>query len=150
VRTNIPSDLWKRVEKRGADECWPWLGAVSSNGYGVISINRRDVGTHRLAYELTHGCVPAGLLVCHRCDNPPCCNPSHLFAGTPSDNTRDLYAKNRMPSRKGELHPLSKLTNAQREEIVRRRRAGERNMDLAIEFGVSRPTITRLEQEVMA
>lgn len=145
--TNQPTDLWTRVDIGEADDCWPWLGGCKPNGYGTLSIAGKGYSTHRIAYEVAVGLIPDGLFVCHRCDNPPCCNPAHLFLGTPSDNTRDMHAKGRLPSRKGERHPLSKLSNAQREEIVARRKYGERGIDLAREFNVSQPTITRLVKE---
>jgi hypothetical protein len=64
-------------------------------GYGTIRLSRRDVGAHRVAWTLTNGPIPAGLVVCHRCDNPPCCNPEHMFIGTQRDNLADMFAKGR-------------------------------------------------------
>ena len=85
--------FWSKVNKGGADECWPWLKA---NRYGQFYIgNGMAKPAHRVAYELTYGDIPAGLLVCHHCDNPPCCNPAHLFVGTVQDNMRDKISKGR-------------------------------------------------------
>lgn len=83
--------------------------------------------------------VAGGMKACHRCDNPPCCNPKHLFVGTHSDNMQDMRAKGRAPkvNNAGARNPNAKLTAAQAEEIVRRRRAGEQRRRLAAEFGVS-------------
>lgn len=80
---------------RGPDECWPWTGAVTGKGYGKISLAYRHRNAHRVAFELWHGPIPDGLLVCHRCDNRPCCNPAHLFVGTAKDNAEDMMAKGR-------------------------------------------------------
>lgn len=71
--------------------CWIWSGKTDKHGYGQL----RGRGAHRASYALAHGPIPAGLSVCHRCDNPPCINPGHLFLGTTADNCRDRSAKGR-------------------------------------------------------
>ncbi len=116
----------KKLNKSaGENGCWPWIGAVNRRGYGVTSINHRLVTTHRLAYFYEHGSFPDGLCVCHRCDNPPCCNPAHLFIGTTQDNTADMVRKKRqssgekhskaiMPGRyRGIAHYAAKMTEAE-------------------------------------
>lgn len=86
---------------RGLSACWPWTGQTDRKGYGRIRVgsmvdgSRKKVFTHRLALSLSGVDVPADLLVCHKCDNPPCCNPSHLFVGTAADNASDMKAKRR-------------------------------------------------------
>ena len=89
--------FWSKVEMRGPDECWPWLARRHEAGYGLFHIGRRAYRAHRLAFALSTGASPArDLMICHSCDYPPCCNPLHLFAGTPSDNTWDAYKKGRV------------------------------------------------------
>jgi hypothetical protein len=84
----------------GPDACWLWTRSRGGRGgherrYGHLQVNGKLAYTHRLAYELAFGPIPEGLLVLHRCDNPPCCNPAHLFVGTSADNTADRIAKGR-------------------------------------------------------
>lgn len=143
MRTNVPTDLWRRVQIGASDECWPWIGGCRPNGYGIFSLNGRNVATHRLAYELGHGVAPGDRLVCHSCDNHACCNPAHLFLGTNRDNTHDALTKGRLVFPRGARHGQSRLTERQVVEIRRRRAAGERGIDLAREFGVDPSTITK-------
>ena len=87
--------LWLNIDQLGGPEaCWPWLGK-QRYGYGQIWASGRLVLAHRLVWELTLGPIQPGLCVLHRCDNPPCCNPAHLFLGTKADNVADMMAKGR-------------------------------------------------------
>ncbi len=88
----------QRVIEVGPTECWRWRGATSDAGYGQISnYHGRRVMAHRVAWELYKGPIPKGLWVLHRCDNPPCTNPCHLWLGTNQDNIRDMDEKGRRP-----------------------------------------------------
>lgn len=90
--------FWSKVDRTG--DCWPWTGCKNWAGYGKVGVENQLKGTHRVAWELTNGPIPDGLHVCHRCDNPPCCNPDHLFLGTRSDNMRDAREKGRIAGQK--------------------------------------------------
>lgn len=89
--------FWSKVRRGSPGECWAWTAAVrrKNEGYGAFYLDGRHQPASRVAWILSYGPVPAGLVVCHRCDNPPCCNPAHLFVGAPKDNDADRVAKGR-------------------------------------------------------
>lgn len=101
---SVESRIWPKINWGNADECWEWMGARDSKGYGKISYLGRPHTVSRLLWTLIYGPIPSGFLVCHSCDNPPCCNPSDFFLGTPADNSRDMVRKGR--SRNGFLRDL--------------------------------------------
>lgn len=109
-----PSDFWGRLDRSDPTKCWEWRSYRTKAGYGQIWIYPKNQYAHRIAWELTHGPIPAGMSVCHRCDNPPCCNPAHLFVGTHQENMTDATTKGRMKPgavMPGIAHPISKLTD---------------------------------------
>lgn len=98
ILKNEPT-FWKKVDIRSGDACWEWKSAKNSTGYGLHGIKIDGKGrcflAHRVAWVLRNGQIPAGMCVCHRCDNPSCVNPAHLFLGTNLDNVRDMDSKGR-------------------------------------------------------
>src|SRR5690349_1152477 len=85
-----PEDrFWAKVETRGPTECWPWIGATASSGYGSFWLNGAAISASRAALILVTNDNPADKLACHHCDNPLCCNPAHLYWGTFTDNAYD-------------------------------------------------------------
>lgn len=103
--------FWSKVDKRNHNECWPWKGSCRPGGYGQLTVFvngiARCILAHRISWALSFG-DSGNLLVCHRCDNPPCCNPAHFFLGTGADNNADKVSKGRVPTgdRSGtRIHP---------------------------------------------
>jgi len=117
--------------------CWLWIGAFAGKGYGHINDRGRSVYTHRLAYEQANGAGSAkGLVIRHRCDNPPCCNPDHLQGGTHSDNHNDKYSRGRGYRPFGELAVTAKLTAEIVYEIRRLFNSGWKIRDIRCELGL--------------
>jgi hypothetical protein len=146
-------------------------GPFFPGGYGMFNVGGRQLRAHRVAWELVNGPIPPGMDLCHRCDNPPCCNVDHLFVGTRSDNMRDASSKGRLfqqrhPERmprgdrhysrtspekltRGERYWSAKLTAEKVSTIRRRAAAGETQRSLAAEFGMSQPTISEIVRRVI-
>ena len=125
-----------------ASRTYEWTASTVEGGYGrVLNKSRQLALAHRVSWEMAVGPIPKGLHVLHRCDNPPCVRPSHLFLGTQADNVRDMVNKGRDVQLTGESHWKVKLTEAKVREARRRCSEGETKKDLAKEFGVSHSTM---------
>lgn len=129
--------FWAKVDKSGGpDACWPWTAAKDNDGYGNFHVQKNGQGymdkAHRVAYRLVYGVEPPAVL--HKCDNPPCCNGTHLFPGTRTTNIADRHAKGRTARGEQKRHKFT-------EELVRtiraRHAAGESQRSMAKEYGVT-------------
>lgn len=134
--------FWTRVLK--TDGCWLWQRARDPRGYGAVAVHdgpgrAKIKRAHRVAYQLATGEMPGALFVCHRCDNPPCVRPDHLFLGTHAQNTADAMTKGRI--RSGERHGMARLSAEQVVEARTLSDAGVRPCLIARRLGVTKGCI---------
>lgn len=134
--------FWSFVEVGALDECWNWT-ASKQGGYGQIGddMGLRPVRAHRLSYEIHHGPIPAGMMVCHHCDNRACVNPAHLFIGTQLDNMRDMQRKGRGP--RGERHGRHRLTESQ---VVQIRGDARPQREIADDYGITQTAVSAIKR----
>lgn len=137
--------FWEKVKRGNLNRCWEWIGGRNANGYGLYGISptrTSHVGflAHRIAFYLTYGKFPEEAHICHHCDNPPCCNPKHLYLGNPQLNNADKVAKGRQQT--GMKHHMHKLTDDEVREIRRKYAVGNTSLSiLAAEYGVAIGTV---------
>lgn len=147
VDGKISEAIWRFLGKAGrgqsGDSCWNWAASLTQDGYGRFSYLGKQSLAHRFSYWLFVGDVPAGIKVCHTCDNPQCCNPGHLFLGTNADNLRDMAQKGR--STHGEKNPNRKLSESQIAAILA---DGRKHRDIADQYGVTRSQISHIKRGV--
>lgn len=148
-RFRLVDKFWAQVAAREPSECWLWTGRLTANGYGQHGWGNVAVHAHRIAWILTYGPIPDGLVVRHLvCDNRPCCNPAHLAIGTHADNAADRVAKGRSSGNHtrypGEANPSAKLTNADVSLIREQLRNGTSQAELARQLGMSKSAICHI------
>lgn len=140
------------------DGCWEWSGSLMNSGYGRFNLKKRWQSAHRMAYSATHGPIPEGLLVCHKCDNPRCVRPSHLFLGTCKDNVHDCIRKGRCSSgdshwlrrtpgvMAGEANPHAMLTESQVIAMLTCLSDGMTRQEVADKFKVRKEIVSRIDR----
>lgn len=126
--------------------CWEWGGRINDGGYGFVVVGGRLHMAHRLAFEQAHGPIPAGMVVCHRCDNRRCINPSHLFAGTQADNVADMDSKGRRVPLLGSANGIAVINEDDARQIKQRLAAGEQGRAIAASFGVHECTVSLIKR----
>lgn len=149
-------NFWKKVDKKGEDECWEWVASKNNHGYGQFKINKKPYLSHRISWILSNGQIPQDdsyfktLHILHSCDNPGCQNPNHLFLGTQKDNMEDMINKNRQSINRqtrnqGEKCGAHKLTE---EQVLKIRQKYSTCLytqkQLADEYGVGQDQISRI------
>ena len=140
--SSLKSELvlfWSRVDTRGPNDCWPWLGARMN---GIVVIHQENIRAHRLALAASGTSVSQRDFVLHSCDNPPCCNPAHLFVGTPAENSRDMSDKGR--SRRGANG--TNVTLTPQEVLVIYHEKNVSQADMAARYGVGRAAINDIKR----
>lgn len=159
----VKSRFFKHINKDNKNGCWEWIGSKTKRGnYGQFSLNGKPVRAHRLSFEFENGPIPEGMFICHKCDNPACVNPDHLFLGTQKENMADCVLKGRNsppPHSIGEFHPLklhperaahgekhgcAKLTLVDVNDICEKARNGSTRQELADEYHVDKSSIYRI------
>lgn len=149
--TETPDDRFRRKinfngpvpeHQPSLGRCWLYMSPPLPDGYGQFKVKRKTLRAHRFSYELYVSPIPAGMVVCHKCDNRMCVNPSHLFVGTVQDNEDDKRSKNRQA--KGEHHGKSRMTVDKVRSLRKRRSEGASYDVLAAEFGIERTTVAQI------
>jgi hypothetical protein len=140
VARYTPEKFWSNATWQG--ECLVWNKDLHKDGYGQLTYHRKYYLSHRLSWILTFGDIPKGLYVLHKCDNPPCINPNHLYLGTQQDNVNDMYSKHRDNNLFGSKHGMALLTEDQVREILKLYDTGTIQIkQLAERYGISKTGI---------
>lgn len=142
AKREVAERFWSRVLKHPYPGCWEWQKITTHNGYGEIWVDGKMLRAHRVSWEMVNGKIPDGIFVLHKCDNPSCVNPSHLFLGTHQDNMDDCARKGRVSILRGENSPASILKKDQVLEIAKLTRRGIGCRIVAMAYGVSRQTVS--------
>lgn len=155
MRIDAVARFWANVDRKGPDDCWEWKKYRRAKGHGRVMWGGRFISAHAVALSLTDGVWDSPLQTLHKCDNPPCCNPKHLWRGTNLENNQDMMrkARNSLPplnfnrvsyDGRGEANGRAKLTAEQVLSI--RAQSGRSSTDLGAEFGVSHTVIRHIRQ----
>lgn len=141
MKLSAQDRFWAKVQK--GDGCWEWTAALLITGYGHFrGHNGQTIKAHRFAWIETNGPIPDGLNVLHRCDNPKCVRPSHLFLGTKADNSRDMAEKGR--STQGIKDSQAKLDDDKVRLIRQQSAEGVSQPEIANRFGIDKSNVSRI------
>jgi len=136
---SIICSFWDKIQIKSPNKCWNWIAGKDTDGYGVFAIKRKQIKAHRYMWEITHGMILFHYHVLHKCDNPSCVNPNHLWLGTNYENIIDCINKDRHT--RGERNSRAKLTDKKVFEIRKAFTEGKGNVEIAKKHRVHRATI---------
>jgi len=142
-KTPAEERFWRYVEKIPFHACWEWVGGKNIFGYGRFNVDGKMQSAHRFSYGLRNPDFDRSLNICHRCDNPGCVNPDHLFAATQKENIADRDRKGRRKMSYGDRHYRSKITSDQAKEI-KALKGKMKQTDIAKKFGINRSNVARI------
>jgi len=151
-KNDIEISKWPSAEERFNDAydvidesgCWEWQRGVTGSGYGQITVNGDSMGAHRFSYELYNGDIPEDAIICHKCHNPPCVNPNHLYAGDEKRNAQDAIENGDWPDHTGEERTPAKFTSGKVRTIREEYTKGATVSALSKKYSVSMGTISRI------
>ena len=136
--------FWSKVERRGADECWPWLAFIDASGYGRLGLLGGAERAHRMSLWIASGERPTGF-VCHKCDVRHCVNPGHLYVGNAATNHSDMVHRGRRHNHVGSAHGRAKITEDQARAILASK--GIRTqVSLAAEYGITQSNVSAIHR----
>lgn len=143
---NSMNNNYERHVVRNGNECWGWNGPFAKHGYALARFNRKVRYASKISWMIHNGVdsIPKGIFVLHKCDNPICSNPAHLFLGTPKDNMQDKIKKGRSNAPTGDKHYNAKLTEDQVRDIRLRLASGQTGNSISILYKVTRSTISAI------
>lgn len=144
--STIAHSFWTNCIAKEPNECWEWKSCTHKGGYGLLTYRSKMYLAHRISWQIHFGPIPKGMFVLHKCDNPVCTNPNHLFLGTQADNMKDMFAKGRgNPGHiQGEKVGTSKLTEKQVLEIRAKHASGQSTRSLMAEYNFSKSGIEHI------
>lgn len=143
VTSKEAHSFWSKVDIVAANSCWEWMRYCLPFGHGQVSIGRKTMLAHRVAYCLTKGEIPPGFQVRHLCDNPRCCNPKHLALGKDQDNSDDKCKQGRQA--RGSGNGRSKLSE---EQVLQIHNSNKTQEELASQFGIRQSMVSRIKAGV--
>jgi len=135
--------LMDKVSPEPNSGCWLWAACTNKQGYGFLRVDGKNKYAHRLSYEFHCDEIEDGMLICHKCDNPSCVNPEHLFAGTRVENSQDMVKKGRGPVQDGEKNPSAKLT---KDQVVEIKSAVGSQRSIAEKYGITQSNVSLIKR----
>ncbi len=148
---HLSSIFFKRIIKpSNENDCWSWKGRPHNGGYAVMvyGSDHKQIGAHRVSWMIHKGEIPKGLFILHKCDNPICTNPEHLFLGTTKDNVQDMHKKGRANPKRNEAHHNAKLTQEKVKKIKKLLDLGVTMSRISNDFKISYGSLAAIKKGI--